>query len=487
MKSDILLNRNEMEDIMSSIMSDDLLFNRIHRMVKLRISKNPLKHDKSWCKRVIEATVNLAIDELQLVQLIKEKKYIIQSQKRIDESTTNLESIPHLPIPLYSISEPIQISNIPGRRFKSKSSLSSKTSKASVETKSHSIFEHSKSIVSNLPSRYSLNNQSPVVSSYEYDNLHKEEEEEEEQIFVNQQSLDVDSLGDIHQLTQASSSSDNNVLYGTHVSHDVLISTGTTDRYPQYEEEEEEEEVDPLNISMKSDDNKYDNDFEPDISEELIITPHNNNNININMNSSTSTFNFTADSLLENHKNNNNINNNNNDVTMTSDITEYITVGTTAGPGPRRRGRGVVFSSPLVASVATRDKYSRAEVLDLFYTHHDATRFSTDYDNELQRAEAVGMSWEDWMEGRTDEDVARDDQENQTQQYYEYDDDDGDANDDDDANDDGDVNDDNDVEGGEDDDFWSSRKTSNSNGKDKGNGRKMFYSSDDNDNDDYEF
>ena len=56
-----------------------------------------------------------------------------------------------------------------------------------------------------------------------------------------------------------------------------------------------------------------------------------------------------------------------------------------------------------------REKYARHEVPDLFYTHDESLKFTSDYNRESVRAEALGMTWYDWWEARTDEDVARDD------------------------------------------------------------------------------
>lgn len=67
----------------------------------------------------------------------------------------------------------------------------------------------------------------------------------------------------------------------------------------------------------------------------------------------------------------------------------------------------VEFSNPVVTVVNERDKCSKEEIGELFYTHDESIKFENDYARELEKAEILGLSWTDWIEKRTEEDVLR--------------------------------------------------------------------------------
>ena len=48
----------------------------------------------------------------------------------------------------------------------------------------------------------------------------------------------------------------------------------------------------------------------------------------------------------------------------------------------------------------------------MFYTHDESLKFTNDFNRETIKAESQGMTWYEWWETRTDEDVAKDEEEN---------------------------------------------------------------------------
>eukprot|EP00596_Hydrurales_sp_CCMP1899_P010095 CAMPEP_0119040022 /NCGR_PEP_ID=MMETSP1177-20130426/9823_1 /TAXON_ID=2985 /ORGANISM="Ochromonas sp, Strain CCMP1899" /LENGTH=577 /DNA_ID=CAMNT_0007004667 /DNA_START=311 /DNA_END=2041 /DNA_ORIENTATION=+ len=72
----------------------------------------------------------------------------------------------------------------------------------------------------------------------------------------------------------------------------------------------------------------------------------------------------------------------------------------------------VHFDQEVVSDVFfIREKYSRYEVPELFYTHDESIQFTSDYNRESIKAEALGMTWSEWWELRTDADVLKDSEE----------------------------------------------------------------------------
>jgi hypothetical protein len=64
----------------------------------------------------------------------------------------------------------------------------------------------------------------------------------------------------------------------------------------------------------------------------------------------------------------------------------------------------------LVTDVVLMPKYSPFEVKLMFYSHAESTRFHTDYDIEVSRAESEGLTWLEWMNRRTDKDIAEEEE-----------------------------------------------------------------------------
>jgi len=62
--------------------------------------------------------------------------------------------------------------------------------------------------------------------------------------------------------------------------------------------------------------------------------------------------------------------------------------------------RHIRFDDNLVSDVYTREKYSRDEIPELFYTHEEACKFTADYNKECYRAQIEGYSWYDWWQTR---------------------------------------------------------------------------------------
>lgn len=73
--------------------------------------------------------------------------------------------------------------------------------------------------------------------------------------------------------------------------------------------------------------------------------------------------------------------------------------------------RKVNFKNPLITAINEREKCSREDVSQLFYTHDESMKFEHDYAKELEKAEILGLSWNDWIERRTDDDILRDEAE----------------------------------------------------------------------------
>ena len=89
--------------------------------------------------------------------------------------------------------------------------------------------------------------------------------------------------------------------------------------------------------------------------------------------------------------------------------------------------RRVQFAHTLVNDVKYRDYFESAEKPMLFYSHYEEQRFKMDHSRELERADALGLSWTEWMELRTDEDVAVDEENDAGELYaddsqFDYDD-----------------------------------------------------------------
>lgn len=78
--------------------------------------------------------------------------------------------------------------------------------------------------------------------------------------------------------------------------------------------------------------------------------------------------------------------------------------------GDDRPPARVQFIPDIVAEIQYRDRVSLAERSVLFYTHEEESQFIRDYNREGERADAMGLTWTDWIGERTDEDVQRDEE-----------------------------------------------------------------------------
>jgi len=102
------------------------------------------------------------------------------------------------------------------------------------------------------------------------------------------------------------------------------------------------------------------------------------------------------------------------------------------GQANKRRvnsSKRVQFAQTLVDDVQYRDYCESAEKPLLFYNHYEEQRFKMDHSRELERADALGLSWTEWMELRTDVDVAVDEENDASDLYaddsqFDYEDDD---------------------------------------------------------------
>lgn len=73
----------------------------------------------------------------------------------------------------------------------------------------------------------------------------------------------------------------------------------------------------------------------------------------------------------------------------------------------------VKFVEPIVTDVIFIDKVPKTDLSYVFFTNEESMKFEYEYSKELERAEVLGMSWMDWMNNRTDDDIARDEAEEQ--------------------------------------------------------------------------
>eukprot|EP01036_Dinobryon_divergens_P027155 gene27155-35880_t len=70
--------------------------------------------------------------------------------------------------------------------------------------------------------------------------------------------------------------------------------------------------------------------------------------------------------------------------------------------------RRVTISPEVVSEIHFRDKVAPEEKSVLFYNYSEELRFTEDKEEEQQKAEAEGLSWEEWVNRQTDDDVNRD-------------------------------------------------------------------------------
>ena len=64
------------------------------------------------------------------------------------------------------------------------------------------------------------------------------------------------------------------------------------------------------------------------------------------------------------------------------------------------------WSPTLISDVQYRDRVGYAEKGELFFTHNEEYQFTLDQNKEYLRADALGMTWNDWISLRTDEEVS---------------------------------------------------------------------------------
>lgn len=77
----------------------------------------------------------------------------------------------------------------------------------------------------------------------------------------------------------------------------------------------------------------------------------------------------------------------------------------------RKPKRRVSFPDDVVAEVYFREKVAVSERNQLFYSHMEEEQFMRQQGMETNRAEALGMTWMEYMEHRSDEDAEREDDE----------------------------------------------------------------------------
>lgn len=70
--------------------------------------------------------------------------------------------------------------------------------------------------------------------------------------------------------------------------------------------------------------------------------------------------------------------------------------------------RRVTISPEVVSQVHFRDKVAPEEKSVLFYNYSEELRFTEDKEEEQRKAEAEGLSWEEWVQRQTYDDVIRD-------------------------------------------------------------------------------
>lgn len=93
----------------------------------------------------------------------------------------------------------------------------------------------------------------------------------------------------------------------------------------------------------------------------------------------------------------------------------------TSGTQKAAKGFRVKFADQLVSDVQYRDRITPAEKPLFFSCHSDEMQWMLDYSREQDQATEAGYNtWEEWIEDRTDEDVARDDAKEKDQPNSRY-------------------------------------------------------------------
>ena len=56
----------------------------------------------------------------------------------------------------------------------------------------------------------------------------------------------------------------------------------------------------------------------------------------------------------------------------------------------------VTFRDSPISEIVTYEKYTRFEIMNLFYSHDDAMKFQYDFERESLAAAKAGKAWTDW-------------------------------------------------------------------------------------------
>jgi hypothetical protein len=395
------MKRSDIEALVSSIIDDKHLINQVYAIVKSKLKDDWKNCDARWCNMVINYAIEQTLDDLALVDLVKSLKRKYPSKKRRDKAVVR-EDVNETNVrdaiaeekgtensihnnnenknnfinqgdlsrassevkPIFSSTEPIQITTSPGRRHKAYAT----TGEPQKLPSTHKI--------NKLPGKLPPSSSSARGVSDGRSLFHDHDQSGLE--VSNVITKGISNSNDDQVLIQMSNEGDNisedsfekDVLPSPSHRHPISIdSNDQSDRSHMIKKKpSQDQEEDDNNINSVSEpiEESYADDFEE---------------MNSSMMSKIAVATW-APTLTASD----------NDTSHTSE-------------------KKVEFSNPVVTVINERDKCSKEEVSELFYTHDESIKFENDYAKELEKAEVLGLTWADWIAKRTEEDILREEQE----------------------------------------------------------------------------
>ena len=433
---------NEIDTLVDSLVEDEMLLNMILASLKKRLTKSS-RNDSDWCKQVINITVDQVIDDLSIKELIinLKNKYKHNNKSKPKSVSVGSSSPSNLVKPTFSSSEPIQIIQQSTKRNKNKKikQIILPTNDINNNNNNNNPIEIHNQIINfdELNEKLEiLKNNEELLINNEYDTRNYESNDN----VLLRDSDNIDALNDL-KLNETEKNNQINQL--NDLKCDSYIEN--------YNENENDNDNDNVNIN---DNESIDSYF--DTKNNLLKSSINTNKISnqSNINTITNESNIETNDNLEiepyfesiddidnflqskqskqslnatnsphgNHETNDyfsdfeegsqlisaahskthektseNSNNIEKNIKKLNEITKNII-------------KKVKFYEPIIKNIYFRDKFDSTEALELFYSHEEAQKFIYDYDCELNKAELLGLSWNDWILQRTDFDVKNDEE-----------------------------------------------------------------------------
>jgi hypothetical protein len=75
-----------------------------------------------------------------------------------------------------------------------------------------------------------------------------------------------------------------------------------------------------------------------------------------------------------------------------------------------KQSKSVKFAPTIITEIHYRDRVGWNEREELFFSHNEEYQFTLDQTREAERAEAAGLTWMEWIDRRTDEDIRREEE-----------------------------------------------------------------------------